>query len=688
MGYGRGNKLYLCVTGTLLVMTLKKLLRLLLLMTLLMNTLPAHAQGQAYLHTDGSRIVDANGNPVLITGISWFGLETESFAPHGLWARSLGDMLDQIRDLGFNTIRLPYSNELLKPGSQPNGINYDLNPDLRGLSGLEIMDRVVAEAGRRGLKIILDRHRPDSHAQSELWYTPTVSEEQWISDWVMLVQRYAGDDTVIGVDLHNEPRGRATWGSGDMATDWRLAAQRAGNAILKVNPHLLIVVQGVERYGNENYWWGGNLMGVREYPVQLDVPNQVVYSPHTYGPGVFPQTWFSDPRFPQNMPEIWDAHWGYVQREGIAPIIVGEFGGRSVKESDKEGVWQRALVDYLRENQISYLYWTINPNSGDTGGVLLDDWQSVDPQKAALLASYQFPLIGSQQAVGAGKALPPPPTGAQPSAAAPAIASTSLPGQPAPMNTSVPPVGLTATVTPQPTLPKEMIDGLMVRYHAANPSERSSDVKPEMIIANRSSVPVNLDQVELVYWFSDTPGQQYIFQCDWAQVGCDKITARFEPLADGIIALHVGSRGAGMLPPGQESGEIKLRFNHGDWSEMVQADDYSFSPNGAYQDWDRVGLLVNGQLVWGRPPQGSATAAPLPDTGSAPTLSPLAPTAIAQSAPPSEAARPTEMAQPVVPSANPAVEENSLGLGVVLAIVAMVATFVAGYGIGQWAKKK
>ena len=185
-----------------------------LLVLLVAVTAPSSAQSTNYLHAEGNRLVDSNGNQVIITGINWFGLETESFAPHGLWARDWESLLDQIKELGFNTIRLPYSNELFEPGSAPNSIDYDLNPDLRGLSGLEVMDKIIAGAGERSLRVILDRHRPNSRAQSELWYTTEVSEERWIADWVMLAERYAGDDTVIGVDLHNEPHGSATWGSG------------------------------------------------------------------------------------------------------------------------------------------------------------------------------------------------------------------------------------------------------------------------------------------------------------------------------------------------------------------------------------------------------------------------------------------------------------------------------------------
>src|SRR6267378_1559999 len=125
--------------------------------------------GSGVLHTDGGNIVDAQGRIVHITGVNWFGLETGTFAPHGLWARGLDDMLDQMVQAGFNTIRLPYSDQLFDPNSKPSGIDFQKNPDLRGLSGLQIMDLVIQRAGERGIKIILDRHRPDASAQSALW---------------------------------------------------------------------------------------------------------------------------------------------------------------------------------------------------------------------------------------------------------------------------------------------------------------------------------------------------------------------------------------------------------------------------------------------------------------------------------------------------------------------------------------
>ncbi len=358
------------------------------------STVAAAAVGDGYWHTNGHRIEDSANRPIRIAGINWFGLETSNFAPHGLWARGYRSMLDQIKAQGYNTIRLPYSNQLFDAGSTPNGIDFSLNPDLANLTGVQIMDRIVAHAGEIGLRILLDRHRPDAAGQSELWYTASYDEARWINDWTMLAARYAGNPTVIGADLHNEPHGAACWGCGDLARDWRLAAERAGNAILAVNPDWLIIVEGVESHGGQNYWWGGNLAGAGAAPVRLDVANRLVYSTHDYPASVHAQSWFSAPDYPANLPALWDATWGYLHRTGTAPVLVGEFGTKLETSSDRQ--WLTALASYLGSGAdgIHWTFWSWNPNSGDTGGILNDDWQTIDQAKQAMLVPLQFRLGG------------------------------------------------------------------------------------------------------------------------------------------------------------------------------------------------------------------------------------------------------------------------------------------------------
>ena len=396
---------------------------------------PAGIDNGSWLHTDGSRIVTESGDAVTIRAVNWFGMETSNCAPHGLWQISLDQAMDQIASFGFNAVRLPYSSECLAaPAASVSGVDSRLNPGLQGLTPLQIMDRVVDAAAARGLRIILDRHRPDSGAQSELWYTDRFSERQWIDDWVTLAERYRDRPTVVGADLQNEPHGRACWGCGDPAVDWAGAATRAGNAVLAANPHWLIIVEGVERQSTAGTtWWGGGLADVALHPITLSVPGQLVYSAHDYPSSIFAQSWFADPSYPANLPGVWDRNWGYLQQQGIAPVLLGEFGTKLTTASDV--AWLDALVGYLGTRQMSFAYWSYNPNSGDTGGLIADDWHT--PQQAKLDALA--PLLGA----GGGTASVPP-SASPPASPAPAPASTSTSTSPPPATTTVP-----APVAPQ-----------------------------------------------------------------------------------------------------------------------------------------------------------------------------------------------------------------------------------------------
>lgn len=198
---------------------------------------------------------------------------------------------------------------------------------------------------------------------------------------------------MVAFDLHNEPHSPSTWGDGSMTTDWRLAAQRAGNAILAADPDALIIVEGIDTVDGTSYWNGGNLQGVAAAPVELSSPGHVIYSPHDYPASVFAQPWFSAAGYPANLPALWDATWGYIATS-TAPVLVGEFGTKLATDSDRK--WLTSLTGYLKTHQLSFTFWTLTPDSGDTGGILNDDWTTVNQDKMALLTPLLAPLVPAQ----------------------------------------------------------------------------------------------------------------------------------------------------------------------------------------------------------------------------------------------------------------------------------------------------
>jgi endoglucanase len=112
-------------------------------------------------------------------------------------------------------------------------------------------------------------------------------------------------------------------------------------------------------------------------------PWKLVYSPHVYGPNVYGQSYFSSGSFPSNMAAIWQAHWGYIPASTGTAVVLGEWGG---PYSGKDAQWMDALVSYLKANDMTdQFFWCLNPDSGDTGGLLADDWSTPVSAKLTLL---------------------------------------------------------------------------------------------------------------------------------------------------------------------------------------------------------------------------------------------------------------------------------------------------------------
>lgn len=384
---------------------------------------PAFSQYSGYWHTSGSQIFDSSGKAVRISGVNWYGFETTDGVVHGLYDQDYRTILTTIHTLGYNTVRLPFANQIVENPIIPSSISYSnsggaINTDLKGLNSLQIIDKIVAEAGVLGLKVILDNHRSESGNSAEangLWYTSAYPETKWIADWKTLVTRYAaakdasGNPTVIGVDLRNEPHNATSGGScwtGDNSAagcpasnttqNWPAAAERAGNAVLGVNPNLLIFVEGTDCYNGDCDFWGGNLEGAKNNPVSLATANRLVYSAHDYGPTEYQQSWFNSSTTTQSLTATWTKFWAYLSIDGTAPVWVGEFGTTNDAASAEssaagsEGQWFSSLVNFLgNEPSINWTYWALNGE--DSYGLLDSNYNATPPSslKQQLLSSIQ-----------------------------------------------------------------------------------------------------------------------------------------------------------------------------------------------------------------------------------------------------------------------------------------------------------
>ena len=289
-----------------------------------------HAAGKGWWSTQGSKIIDEQGEEVVITGINW-GFEVYRQDEKGWLDNSTianyKSMLLSMNKFGFNTIRFVWRDWQLENDCVFQNINNN-NPELEGLSCLEVMDEVIKYASQLNMRIILDHHTLLGSWRK----SPKLTE-----NWLKLAKRYKNNPYVIGADLDNEPHHtQVCWGCGNNS-DWRLGAERLGNEILKVNPKWLIIVEGI---------LGIDLEVAKQYPIRLSNPKKLVYSTHVY-PGMTYGIPFEE------VESAWDKKFGYLVNENIAPVLVGEFQLVNLGQME----WFNKLVNYMKNKRISGTVW-------------------------------------------------------------------------------------------------------------------------------------------------------------------------------------------------------------------------------------------------------------------------------------------------------------------------------------------
>ncbi len=372
---------------------------------------PTPGCGQTFpLHTAGRYIVDANGHRVRLNAVNWYGGESSDYVVGGLQLQSLSSIVNQIKSLGFNAVRLPWSNELYESNPVVGSYALTANPSLQGENALTIMDAVIAALTSDGIMVILDNHTSNAEwccstsDGNSLWYNSAYPQTSWINDWVGMVARYQSNPLVIGADLRNEPRGTATWGSSSStgsSTDWHAAAETGGNAVLAQNPNLLIFVEGVN--------FALDLSGAASLPVTLNTSNKLVYEAHNYG---FDYSGLDG--YSSYLNDIQTDIAYLVNGTNPQPLWIGEFGTCNTSttcvdstSSSDNGYWYGFATEWIQQYGIDWSYWAINGTestgsgrtygSQETYGILNTSWNGSD--LATLTSSLQ-----NLQTTGAGPA--------------------------------------------------------------------------------------------------------------------------------------------------------------------------------------------------------------------------------------------------------------------------------------------
>jgi len=151
-----------------------------------------------------------------------------------------------------------------------------------------------------------------------------------------------------------------------------------------------------------------------------------------------------------------------------------------------------------------------------------------------------------------------------------------------------------------------VVMGLSLQYLCADTAAADKQAKPHFNVVNGSMSSVVLSSLTIRYYFTAEGNPPLIFECDYAKMGCGNLGGAFATMAGASTDHYLEvsfTAGAGTLGPGDASGEVQARFHNQDYSNINQANDYSFDPTKtAFTSWDKITLYQGGVLVWGMEP--------------------------------------------------------------------------------------
>jgi endoglucanase len=349
----------------------------------------ADGSSGSFLRAEGTTIVDGEGRQILLRGVS-FGNE--------VWANMAvpddhGEIdFGRLATMGANSTRF-----LLNYVTFEN----DATPGVYKQAGWDWIDRNITWAKAHGIYLILNMHVPQGGFQSDggggkLW-SDTTNQDRLTALWKAIASRYAGEATIAGFGLVNEPRPLTS------RQQWQDLASRITAAIRTVDTNHMVIVERTNAVGDDfssdanmnlftlsdkNILYEFHFYDPTDYAFQLqpwnNSPDGGAYPDATKIANVTEQ-WLNLSTFDAPAASLGTSDWTSYEGthitaaagQGIAVgklTLVGQalgagtiaFDDLSVKEYDGGGTFTREIEHILPASGAGWAFWSKN-SSGAAG---------------------------------------------------------------------------------------------------------------------------------------------------------------------------------------------------------------------------------------------------------------------------------------------------------------------------------
>lgn len=268
------------------------------------------------------------------------GLDLESYWQN---PKITQDMLKQIAQAGFGTIRIP--------------VTWDVHMDEDGVidpAWMERVKEVVQEALDTGMYVILDAHH-------DTWFMPSgeneaSAKEQMKHVWTQIAEAFSECGQNLLFEGMNEPRMIGT------DTEWTGESGENDRIVGELNQIFVDTVRAAGGENKERYLLVTPYAGAVESLDHFSLPkgDHLIVTVHAYKPYAFA------------MEESGTAVWDASEKEQLTdmmhmlqerytdkgiPVIIGEFGAIDKNNTAEREKWLKDYTTSAKEAGVMYIWW-------------------------------------------------------------------------------------------------------------------------------------------------------------------------------------------------------------------------------------------------------------------------------------------------------------------------------------------
>ncbi|XP_073135887.1 glycosyl hydrolase 5 family protein-like [Henckelia pumila] len=367
------------------------------------------------LATDSRWIVnEATGKRVKLACANWVS-HLQPMIAEGLEKQPLKYIATQISETGFNCVRFTwptfmftrpeYGNLTVSQSLDKFGLRdakagiAKNNPQFLNMSVIEVHKEVVNELGRNNLMVVLDNHISEpkwccSGGDGNGFFgDASFDPNEWLKGLAAVAATYKDNPAVVAMSMRNELRGDR-----QNVPDWYKYMQQGALTINKQNPHILVIVSGLQ--------YDTDLEFLKSKDFGANIGNKLVFEAHWYTFGTPAEKWKAQTNLVcASMTQSVENNFLFLIRgnQPSYPVFLSEYGIDQTGVNEADNRYISCYLAAVVENDLDWALWAFQGsymlreggvNVGESYGIMDFNW--VRPKNPSFVQRLQFARQMSQ----------------------------------------------------------------------------------------------------------------------------------------------------------------------------------------------------------------------------------------------------------------------------------------------------